>query len=576
MKPSYKQEEHEMKKTLSLILIILMAFTAANLWAGGSKEKAETSTQTQTQTEITVESTITSEFTVELTSGDSSAFSGSYNSDGNYELTYKGTEEAVFTVSGLLEGTLIVKSENADYTIVLNGADIRGQSLPAIQLKSETTCTFVLAEGTENYVSDSSSNEKKGAITGSGDVEIEGSGSLTVSVYKKHGIKLDGGLTINSGNVTIIGDENAEGNMISADVYFVMNDGSLTIRANGNVYGEESKGIKVNGVEGEDRDCGYVEINGGTIDIVSVGKAITAGWKAEDDAETEDTSDDPYAAVYINGGYITITTTGTPYEVSDDESLSPEGIEGKNAVIINGGTIYINTTDDSINAGDLIQFNGGYVYANATANDTIDSNGKLEINGGTLVILNSTNMEQGIDCDNDSNFSYTGGTFVAIGTGNNVPGSTDTSAYSLGYIGTTFKGGDEIAVLDENSNVVIGFVVPDGITFNTIVFGSDEIKGNSTYTIATGSFSGEEEQDGLVTSAKSFNVSKTLVTYTTSSYTSANGTLGMNIGGEMGDFPGNQNGFPGGQGGFPSGQAPTGPMGGTRVVVTTMTWGPRF
>ncbi len=559
-----------MKKTLSLILIILMAFTAANLWAGGSKEKAETSTQTQTQTEITAESTITSEFTVELTSGDSSAFGGSYNSDGNYELTYKGTEEAVFTVSGLLEGTLIVKSDNADYTIVLNGADIRGQSLPAIQLKSETTCTFVLAEGTENYVSDSSSNEKKGAITGSGDVEIEGSGSLTVSVYKKHGIKLDGGLTINSGNVTINGDENAEGNMISADVYFVMNDGSLAIRANGSVYGEESKGIKVNGVEGEDRDCGYVEINGGTIDIVSVGKAITAGWKAEDDAETEDTSDDPYAAVYINGGYISITTTGTPYEVSDDESLSPEGIEGKNAVIINGGTIYITTTDDSINAGDLVQFNGGYVYANATANDTIDSNGKLEINGGTLIILNSTNMEQGIDCDNDSNFSYTGGTFVAIGTGNNVPGSTDTSAYSLGYIGTTFKGGDEIAVLDENSNVVIGFVVPDGITFTTIVFGSEDIQGNSTYSIATGTFSGVEEKDSLVTAAKSFKVSKTLVTYTTTSFTSTNGTLGMNIGGNQNDFHG---GF---QGNFPSGQAPSGQMGGMPGFPGAMPWGPRF
>ncbi|MCR5761223.1 MAG: carbohydrate-binding domain-containing protein [Sphaerochaetaceae bacterium] len=541
-----------MKRIVSIVLIVLVFLSSAVLWAGGSKEEAVTQSVT--------EAAATDEFTVVLTSGDESSFSASYNEDGNYELTYTGTEEAVFTVSGLLEGTLIVKSDNADYTIVLDNADIRGQNLPAIQLKSETVCTLTLADGSENYICDSSSNEKKGVVTGSGDVTIEGTGSLTVEVYKKHGIKTDGGLTINSGNVTINGDEAAEGNMISADVFFVMNDGTLTIRANGNVYGEESKGIKVNGVEGEDRDCGYVEINGGTIDIVSVGKAITAGWEAEEDAETTDTSDDPYAAVYINGGNITITTTGTPYEVSEDESLSPEGIEGKDAVIINGGTLYINTTDDSINAGSLVQFNGGYVYANATANDTIDSNGKLEINGGTVIVLNSTNMEQGIDCDNDSNFSYTGGTFVVIGTGNNVPGSSDTTAYSLGYIGTTFKSGDEIAVLDNNSNVVMGFVVPDGITFTTIVFGSESIQGNSSYTIATGTFSAADEKDSLVTSAEGFSTSKSLITYTTTSYTSANGTLGMNVGGGMGA-----------QGGFPGGQAPTGQVSGFMVF-----FGPRY
>lgn len=547
-----------MKRTVSSILIILMAFTAANIWAGGAKETGISQSVT--------ESTVTSKFSAVLTSGDAEAFSASFNDDGNYEITYKGTEEAVFTVSGLLEGTLIVKSDNADYTVILNGADIRGQSLPAIQLKSETTCTFTLAEGTENQVSDSTSNEKKGVITGSGDLVIEGTGSLTVNVYKKHGIKLDGGLTINSGNVTINGDEKAEGNMISADVFFVMNDGSLIINAKGNVYGEESKGIKVNGVEGESRACGHVEINGGTIDIVSVGKAITAGWKAEDDATTADTSDDPYAAVYINGGTINITTTGTPYEVSDDESLSPEGIEGKDAVIINGGTVYINSTDDSINAGTLVQFNGGHVYVNASANDTIDSNGKLEINGGTVIVLNSSNMEQGIDCDNDSNFSYTGGTFIAIGNGNNIPGSISTSSYSVAYKGTTFKSGDEIALLDADSNVVMGFIVPDGISFNTIVFGSEAIKGNSTYSIATGSFSGEVVKDNLVTSADSFKVSKTLATYTTTSFTSSNGTIGMNIGGGQGGFPGGQ---------APGGQAPSGLMNGFQGFGVMMFRGPR-
>ncbi|MBR4426512.1 MAG: carbohydrate-binding domain-containing protein, partial [Spirochaetales bacterium] len=116
-----------------------------------------------------------------------------------------------------------------------------------------------------------------------------------------------------------------------------------------------------------------MEINGGSISIQSVGKAITAGWKLSEDAETEDTSDDPIPNVYINGGYILIITTGTPYEDSDDESLSPEGIEAKNELYINGGYIELHTTDDCLNAGKAVIINGGYVYAIASDNDSIDS-----------------------------------------------------------------------------------------------------------------------------------------------------------------------------------------------------------
>ncbi|MCR4676787.1 MAG: carbohydrate-binding domain-containing protein, partial [Sphaerochaetaceae bacterium] len=534
-----------MKRKFTLVLIILLA-VVSGLWAQSTKEtvtevtvtEVTTTENTVTVTEVTVPvSMITSTFSAELTSGESDKFSAAFNEDGNYEVTYKGTEKAVIKVSGLLEGTLIVKSENADYTIVLDGADIRGVNLPAIQLKSSTVCTMVLANESINFVSDSSSNEKKGVITGSSDLSIEGDGTLYVSVFKKHGIKLDGGLTVNGANVVIVGDEEAEGNMISADVYFVMNSGSLIIRANGCVYGEEGKGIKVNGVEGQNRACGYVEINDGYIDIISVGKAITAGWETEEDATTTDTSDDPYAAVYINGGTVNIVTTGIPYEVSEDESLSPEGIEGKDEVIINGGTVILNCTDDSINAGTLVQFNGGYVYACSSLNDTVDSNAKLEINGGTVIILNSSMMEQGIDCDNDSNFTYTGGTYVAVGNGNNIPQGSGTSAYTLAVGGYNFTEGVELAVLDENSNVVTGFVVPEGISFNTIVFGSEKFEAKKTYTVAVGTYTGAVTDNGLVVSCEGFKASSSLVSFTTSSYTSSNGQIGMNIGGQAGGFP---------------------------------------
>ena len=492
------------------------------------------------------------ENTVDLSTGESSSdlVKTKFNDDGNLELTYKGTEPIEIALSGELYGTLIVKSDNADYTLVLNGAFICADTLPAIQLKSSTTATIYLAENSANSIEDSPNNTKKGAITSSGSIIFDGAegSTLDITVYKKHGIKTDGGVTINGGDIMILGDEDAEGNMISADLFFVMNGGNLTIFADGNVHASESKGIKVNGVEGTGTGLGYVEINGGSISIQSVGKAITAGWKLSEDAETEDTSDDPIPNVYINGGYILIITTGTPYEYSDDESLSPEGIEAKNELYINGGYIELHTTDDCLNAGKAVIINGGYVYAIASDNDSIDSNGTIAINGGTVICMSSS-KEQAFDCDNDSNFTYTGGIYVGAGNGNNMPKGTGTTGYSIAYGYSTFYAGDQIAILDPNGYVITGFVVPYEVdSLTSIVFGTDAFTKGTTYTIAIGAYE-EQPETALVSQSATFKTREVLASFDLTENTVSQGYIGMNVGGDFGNFGG---GFPGGgfQGGF--------------------------
>jgi len=534
-----------MKKVLiPLVLIFLLA--ACNLAASGVKE-----TKTETSATVTAVKNVAADVSVNLAdaTADNDKVSVSVTDEGNVQITNKTDGQLTVALSGSIDGTVIVKS-SYDMTLVMNGVKISASTLPAMQLKGDVTYTFYLPEGSSSILSDSSDNTKKGAVTSDGSVVIDGSGSLTLNVYKKHGFKLDGGLTVNGGTVVINGDSKAEGNMVSADLWFVMNDGNLTINANGSVYASESKGIKVNGTEGYDGHSGHVEINGGTVTITSVGKAITAGWKASEDATTTDTSDDPDPSVYINGGTVKIKTTGTPYEVSDDESLSPEGIEGKDSVVINGGAIDIDSTDDSINAGKLVQFNGGVVYAKASMNDCIDSNGTIEINGGLVVALCLTGgAEQAIDCDNDSNFTYTGGTFVGLGGGNNIPSGSATSAYSITCGSTSYKGGDQIALLDSDGKVVAGFIVPSDFNSGScLIIGSQEIAGSKTYTLAKGTFKGAVTVNGLVQSCTSFTTSSTLGTYTTSTYSQSSGYTGMNLGGQ-GGFPGGD--FPGGQ--FPGG-----------------------
>ena len=478
---------------------------------------------------------------VDLNTGTSSSdlVSAAFNKDGNLEVTYDGSDPIEIMLTGSLNGTLIVKSDNADYTLVLDNVAILGDTLPAIQLKSKTTATLYAPKGSYNLISDSGSNTKKGAITSSGSIVFDGDDDslIEIDVYKKHGVKTDGGVTVNGGYVYIHGDEQTEGNMISADLFFVMNGGELDIFAEGNVHASESKGIKVNGIEGDGAGLGYVEINDGSLYVYSVGKAITAGWKVSEDATTATTEDDPIPNVYINGGFIQIITTGTPYEISDDESLSPEGIEAKNELIINGGSIYLVTTDDALNAGKAVIINDGFVFALASENDSIDSNGTIEINGGTVICMSSS-MEQAFDCDNDSKFIYTGGTYVGAGNGNNMPKGSGTTGYSIAYGNGTFYAGDQIAILDSDGNVVMGFVVPyDVVSLSSIVFGSPDLEEGQSYTLALGAFE-YQSASGLISKGSTFRIREEIATFDMTDYTVSEGYIGMNIGDDFGGFGG--------------------------------------
>lgn len=280
----------------------------------------------------------------------------------------------------------------------LNGVTINGGSNgPAIDVESKKRFYLVLADGTTNTLSDTTSRATdmtmKAALFAKGQMIISGSqndgtgtGVLTVNANYKNGIYSKDYIRVRGGTLNV--------NCTAKDAIktvnkFICDDGKITINATGTVQDDESKGIKV---EGEDSDdgagLGYIVINGGTIDITSVSKGITAGWDIDEDEDSDypDTNRNPY--VTINSGYITVKTTGTPYEGTDSEgneiSLSPEGIEGKAGLTINGGYIQIETADDCLNVSQtsgVITINGGYIYCYSTGNDAIDSNGSLTISG---------------------------------------------------------------------------------------------------------------------------------------------------------------------------------------------------
>ncbi len=368
------------------------------------------------------------------------------------------------------------------------------------------------ADDAELTASWAKGDKTKGSIYAKGALLISGSGSLTLNEGYKHGIYSKDYIRIFGGTLNV----NTSGrNAIQSVNGFVMDSGEITISGTGANTNNQSRGIIVEGAEDEDNPGeGFIVINGGKITSSTVGKGISAKWDYEDDVETEDTSDDPYPYVLIKGGEISITTTGTPADesssaytftdadgvtVSETTKLSPEGIEGKQAVFISGGILSLNCTDDCINASrddsgyaGQVVISGGNIYANSSSNDAIDSNGTLTINGGVIVALTAKTPECAFDCD-ENTFAITGGLLVGVGTSNySKPTSSACTQSTVVLSGNYFgAGGTTFAVEDSSGNAAFAFAIPS--VFGTsassqyiMVLSSPEIVAGATYKAVSG------------------------------------------------------------------------------------------
>lgn len=116
---------------------------------------------------------------------------------------------------------------------------------------------------------------------------------------------------------------------------------------------------------------------------------------------------------------------------------SYEGIEAAE-LYIRSGRITVHSTDDCLNASnsDLsgyafkVEISGGELYMDTTAGDGIDSNGTLDISGGTVVVWTANRADnQPLDADGTINVS--GGTVLAAGGSSGMGMKLGTGA---GYV----------------------------------------------------------------------------------------------------------------------------------------------
>ncbi|MBP6902694.1 MAG: carbohydrate-binding domain-containing protein [Burkholderiaceae bacterium] len=403
--------------------------------------------------------------------------------------------ELALTGSG--NKTVTVYSDR-DYRLSLEGVSIASADGPALNLQSEQRAHVLLVGS--NTLSDSSSYSARSTPSGAsmdlkaccfaeGPILLSGSGSLAVSAASKHALASDAHVRLSAGSLTLSA---AKKDGLRANNAFVMDGGALTIAT------PAGKGIKVEGKESTTAAVGFIAINAGTLAITSHDKAITASWEGDEDGDTTTSADDPDPRVTINGGAITITTTGTPYEDTNtadgDSSLSPEGIEAKSTLTINGGTLVINSTDDALNAGKALVINGGFVYARASKNDAIDSNGTLSLTGGVVVANGASGAEGGLDCDSNA-FTVTGGTFIGIGGRNS---SVTASLATQNCVTLRSVSSGLLVLRDSSGRAAFAFTLPSAAT--AVLLGSPLLATGSSYTAVLGGTlaAGGTEFNGLV------------------------------------------------------------------------------
>lgn len=379
--------------------------------------------------------------------------------------------------------TSVTIYSSSDFKLTLASATISSPDGPAINIQSKQRA-FVTLNGSSSLTGsstwsartgpDGSSMDLKAVLFSEGPLIIDGGGALAISAAARHALASDGHVRLRGGSLTV---NSAAKDGVRANNAFVMDDGTLTITT------PAGKGIKVEGRESSTAALGFITINAGTLSIISHDKAITASWEAED-GDTATLADDPDPRVTINGGTITIRTTGTPYEdrntADGDDSLSPEGIEAKSVLTINGGTLRVETTDDALNAGSAIVITGGRLLARSSANDAIDSNGTLSISGGIVVAEGAGMPEGGLDADN-ATVAITGGVVVGIGGNNSlVTASASTqNAVSLRNVAAGL-----LVIRDDSGNAAFAYTLPKAAA--AVVLSSPLISTGTRYTVVSG------------------------------------------------------------------------------------------
>ncbi len=492
------------------------------------------------QTQITLDGT-----------GASISGSGATAKDAVVTISSAGSYEVSGTLSN---GQIIIDADkDAAVTLILSGVSITCADGAAIYAKSADVTNIILADGTQNTLTDGKSysslkedNDPNTALIAKDDHTISRNGAHTVNGNYKNGIGTKDTLAIAGGNITVA----AANDGIKGHDALLISGGTFNVTAGNDAFQSDTE---------DDTSKGWVSVSGGDFTVKAVGDGFAAGSALKITAGAFDittTGTDAQAsakglkgltAVFIGNGAFkinssddsvhsngTVDINGGAFDISsgDDGFHADKALNINNGVIditkcvegleaaeitVNSGEISIIASDDGINAAggndgsqadsprgrdmftadnSFIKINGGEIYVNSSG-DGIDSNGALNFTGGNVTVDGPTNDGNGA-LDYNGECIISGGTLIAAGSSGMAQAPQESSEQNSVIIGFTsdITAGTEVSIVDSSGKTVISYSPKK--SFRSVVFSTADIKTGEKYTVKYG---GETLEDFTVSSA---------------------------------------------------------------------------
>lgn len=369
------------------------------------------------------------------------------------------TEGGTYTLSGSFNGKVYIEtSENV--MLVLDNCSVSSPDGPGIYCYDAKNLYIKLADGSENFVSDSAeytftgTNENKdddepnAAIFSKSDLIFCGNGSLSVSGNFNNAISGKDDLTFESGKITVT----AVNNGIRGKDSVAVIDAEIKV---------EAVADAIKSSNDTDEGKGYIVILGGKVEATAGEDGI--------DAQTD---------LRISGGEVTVKTTGDVSQggndmggrwaettAASDNDLSSKGIKSGNVTVISGGKITVNSTDHCLHTGAELYIESAELELNSSRGKGISSHGSLTIDSGSLTIYGTEGIEsKAILTINGGDFNIT-----ATDDGLNSGGGSDSfgAPQSSTESHDLFINGGNIVInangdgIDSNGNIT----VTGGVTF---------------------------------------------------------------------------------------------------------------
>lgn len=416
-------------------------------------------------------------------------------------VTSTSTQELTYQLTGTTTSGSFKVYSDTKFILNLNSVSITNNDGAAINIQTGKKCTVNLT-GTSNLTDASSyvtvsGEDQKGCFFSEGQIIFTGSGILNVTGNYKHGIASDDYIDIQSGTVNVL---KAGNDGVRVNDYFLMTGGKLTTAS---TIGD-----------GIDGDTGYIQIDGGTIDV-NVATADTKGIKCD-------------SIITMNGGNVTLTVP----------AAQGKGFKTKQTMTVNGGTITANMTG----AVAIVSNDPSYCTAIKTDADFV-------MNNGTINITHSGAGGKGVSAD--GNVDIKGGNLTvtvtgACGTYTNVSGVTDNYAstcisadnnvnISGGNITLNVKANSAKGIKSDLNTTISGGTITGTLTGSTVVVNYDPshcglIKCDGNYTQNGGTINATHSGVGgkgiSVDGIATFNSGNVTITTTGSAatYTASTGT----------------------------------------------------